>query len=210
MFNSTADQIFVVAPRNAGGGIVSLMLSLDQQTAALDFKTKTLDRKLREWKQFSSAPAQDAHLYGFCNFGQDLHTQLISSADHADRYVHKCHFYELDAVTASRRSALLDSFTGQRRGIGIYLTDACVRRLRDMRPDTPVVDWYQLWIYNNQARLLREFYDIHLLHVLPFSDMLEPDVMLDHLTYCRSIFDLDTDVDTYHAVLHDWYRVLGL
>jgi len=208
MFDYQSHHLFVIAPRNAGGGLLSLLLSLDTDTASLDFKKKTLDQKIRDWEDFFLCHNGNSHLYGFLNVSQSAHTVALSQADACDRYIHKCHFYELDAVSTTKRNPLLESITGSKQAVGIYLTESCVEKLQTIRPQTPMIDLYQRWIYANQRSLLSDFYAIESLHLISFSDMMDQDILIDNLKYCQDLFRLDTDLDTYRSIISQWYQIL--
>ena len=180
MFNYAADQIFVIQPRGCGGGILSLLLSLDSRTASLNFQNKTVVSKIDDWQKFCQRTTKDAHIYGFVNFAASEHTKNIASADNSHRYIHKLHYYELDAINADKRNPLLSQMHGNKSSVGIYLTDQCESTLLRLRPTLPSIDYYQKWIYANQAKLLPEFFDISSVHVLSFSEMLNLDAFLDH------------------------------
>lgn len=207
-FDFQADQIFVVAPRNTGGGILSLLISLDSNTASLDFRHKTLAEKILDWNRHTANSKGNSHLYGRMNFGHPDHVTAMHNADRCARYVHKCHFFELDGVSETQRHPLLDKITGGKQSIGIYLTDACIEKLLSIRPQTPQIDWYQLWVYNKQKSLLADFYEVDCRHVLPFSHMLEPDTLIDHVKYCRDVLALNIDSDILASVIHQWHAIL--
>lgn len=209
MFNDHAQQIFVVQPRSAGGGILAFLLTLDSDTASLDFRSLTLADKLNDWNLFLSSGPGNAHCYGFCNFGHKLHTENIAFADHCRRYVHKHHFYELDYVNESKKHPLLDQVYGDKSAIGIYLTDACIDAIKSLRPSTPYIDFYQRWIYANQQKLLTDFYGVNCLHTLPFRDLLNPGAFMDHLAYCTQILCMDTDKDLFRPIILQWYATIG-
>lgn len=209
MFNYHAQQIFVVQPRSAGGGILAFLLSLDSDTASLDFRSKTLGEKLQDWDLFLSGNPSDAHCYGFCNFGHNTHTENIIAADHCQRYVHKHHFYELDYVNERKRNPLLDQVKANKSGIGIYLTDTCIDIIKSLRPSTPDMDFYQRWIYSNQQKLLPDFFGINCLHTLPFCDLLNLNTFVDHLAYCKEILRMDTDIDLFRPIILQWYLTIG-
>jgi len=207
-FDYGAEQLFVVAPRNVGSGILSLLLSLDRGSAALDFKQKSLDEKIHDWDRFRSRSTGDSHLYGFMNFGQPDHADAMAVADRCARYVHKCHFYELDAVTDNRRHSVLNKITGRKQAVGIWMSQYCVEKLQQIRPKTPTADWYQLWIYSNQKSLLKDFFGIDCQHLLPFSDMLDLDMFMDHAKYCADLFALDINVDDHVSMIQQWYEIV--
>lgn len=209
MFNYDAEQIFVVQPRSAGGGILAFLLSLDSGTASLDFRSQALEDKLNTWDRFLLQDPGDAHCYGFCNFGQKLHAENIMTADHCDRYVHKHHFYELDYLSESKKHPLLDAVNGAKNAVGIYVTEECVRSIQTLRPATPDIDFYQKWVYSNQHKLLPDFFGIQCLHTLPFCDLLHIDKFLDHLSYCKEIFGMDTDTDLFRPRILQWYAMIG-
>ena len=94
MFNFAADQLFVVQPRNTGGGILSLLLSFDTLCAGINFQNISTQQKLLQWKQHLNNTVANAHMHGHINFCSPAHNELIHSADSSDRYVHKLHFHE--------------------------------------------------------------------------------------------------------------------
>jgi len=205
LFNTKSRQIFVTQPRNTGGGVLSFMLSLDSRTASLNFKKFSLDQKLEDWHRFINRRLGNAHVYGFNNYNQPIYYKHIENADDCLQYVHKHHFYELldDKLDSSFLKSMPD-----KQSVGIYLTEDCVLRLKQIRPNTPQVDYYQLWIYANQSRLMKDFFDINCRHVLPFKDMLDTKKLLDHLAYCGEIFDLDTNPDVYRQVVSSWHECI--
>lgn len=204
MFNYDAQQVFVIHPRSTGGGIVSFLLSLGSNTASIDMRDMTTQAKLARWQEFLKSDPENSHMSGFVNFGHPEHAQCIENADHCGRYVHKCHFYELDHPSGNH--PLLQRLSADRPSIGIYVTDQCVDRLLGIRPNTPPADYYQTWVYSKQANLLKTFYGISSLHTFSFSEMLDIDVFLDHLKYCNDLLDIDTSLDLYRSVIQQWYR----
>ena len=210
MFNFNAEQIFVVQPRNAGGGIVSLLLSLDSSTANLNFKNISVDEKLNTWNNhLSQNVGKDAHVYDFLNFGSNLHNTGIEQADFCNRYIHKNHFYELDEINQDKQHALLLKMTGDKKSVGIYLTDRCVEALLEIRPSTMTVDLYQKWVYANQKKLLLDFFGINTMHHFSFSDLLDKDLFIDHIKYCKDLLDLDLDIGVAEKIILQWYATIG-
>lgn len=209
MFNYSADQIFVVQPRGCGGGVLSLLLSLDSKTASLNFKHKDVTSKIGDWQNFCANHVKDAHVYGFVNFNAHKHRHNIKVADHCQRYVHKLHYFELDALNQDKLHPLLLQMQGPKRSIGIYLTDQCQSTLENLRPDLPPIDFYQKWIYANQSRLLPDFFGIDSLHNFSFSEMLDLEVFIDHLAYCRDILDLDIDINQSRSIIQQWYGIIN-
>ena len=207
MFNYDARQIFVVQPRNTGGGITSILLTLDTQTANVGLKNISKAEKIQAWQNFTAQTPITAHVYGFNNFGHERHLQNLASADSSTRYVHKHHFYELDYLNNNKKHALLDQMS-DKQAVGIYLTEECVDKLYKIRPNTVPVDFYQRWIYSNQRMLLPTFFGIKCKHVWSFSEMLDTDKFLDHIMYCKELFDLDTDPDLYARVIRDWHTII--
>lgn len=203
MFNFQARQIFVTQPRNSGGGILAFLLSLDSKTASLNCQQQTLEQKINDWNSFISQRRNNAHVHGFNNVNQPIYWENIKNADCCERYIHKHHFYEL-----FDHDKILWTAMSQKQSIGIYLTELCVEKLLRLRPHTPPIDHYQLWIYSNQQKLMKDFFSTECRHVLPFSDMLDLDRFVDHLSYCKEIFDLDTDLTLYQHVIQQWYANL--
>ena len=167
MFNYSAEQLFVIQPWATGGGMLSHLLSLDDQTAFVNFKKLSVAEKLQVWNKHVDAPSTNAHSIGFYNVNSNNHVKYIADADYCERYVHKCHFYELDGPTDfykvdglqdKKQISFLNNVTGSKKSIGIYLTDNCIDQLKQIRPHVPPSNCYQTWVYRNQARLLKEFY----------------------------------------------------
>lgn len=212
MFNYNATQIFVIQPRQAGGGILSFLLSLDSKTSSLNFKNISIEQKLKDWQQHIDRKSDTAHLYEFCNLGQDLHAANIQSADWCERYVHKQHFYELDFINNNKQQPFLTQVTGKKQSVGIYLTDECIKKIkyiesRNQSRGTPgEIDFYQKWVYSNQKQLLKSFYNIETVHYFSFSDMLDCELLLDHLQYCKDILELDIDLNVSKEIIKQWYN----
>jgi hypothetical protein len=210
MFNFNAQQIFVVQPRNAGGGIVSLLLSLDSSTASLNFKNISVDKKLDAWNNhLLLTDKNDAHVYDFLNFGSNSHTTRIDQADFCNRYIHKNHFFELDEINQYKQNTLLLKMTEEKKSIGIFLTDACVDALLELRPTTTPIDFYQKWIYANQKKLLLDFFGIDTIHYFSFLELLNKDLFIDHIKYCKDLLDLDLDIDMAEKIISQWYANIG-
>jgi hypothetical protein len=207
MFNFDAEQLFVVQPRSAGGGILAFILSLDSATASLDFKQLSVDNKIKAWNDFINGAPDNAHVVGHVNLSHGTHLANIAAADSCSRYVHKNHFYELDGL-CEHNADLLTKMHGAKKSIGIYLTDRCIEKILEFRPFTPHVDYYQKWVYANQNKLLAAFYDITSLHHFSFSDMLDIDTFLDHLHYCKDLLDLDIDLSIAKQISLQWYQIL--
>jgi hypothetical protein len=210
MFNYNAEQILVVQPRNAGGGILSFLLSLDSITADITYKEKTVNEKITNWKSYVASPtsAKNAHINGFLNFGHSDQIKNINRADYCNRYIHKCHFFELDG-DKNNKHTLLYKLIGPKKSIGIYLTDKCINNLLLLRPTTPAVDFYQQWVYSNQKILLDKFYDIKCQHTFSFSEMLNINLFMDHLTYCNEVLELDLNIDIAKCLIQEWYTIIG-
>lgn len=205
MFDYAAKQIFVLQPRNTGGGILSLLLSFDQNIASIDFKKKTLQQKIDEWNKHATNPGWTSHVHGHINFGGDSHDRLIDVADSCSCYIHKLHFFEF---LGNRNQRLLELMSGQRQSVGIYLTDQCVDHLTQLRPQTEPIDYYQLWVYSNQRRILDQWFDIESMHVWPFSDMLQVDTFMDHIKYCEECLGLDLPHDLCVDTIKKWLQIL--
>lgn len=208
MFNYQARQIFVIHPRNAGGGILSFLFSLDKQTASINFKHESLKKKLNDWNNFVDSKASNAHAHGFLNLGHPDYLTNIAQADRCDTYIHKTHFYEIYADAHNPNINVLEKMSNK-QGVGIYLTERCIDALVRIRPNTPCVDLYQLWIYAHQSKLLETFYGITCRHVFPFVELLDINFFMDHLIYCKDIFNFDTGLDTYQKVVQQWYSLIG-
>lgn len=209
MFNYESEQIFIVQPRNTGGGILALLLSLDSNTADVSFKKRSLSQKLCAWSDFVKGNPANAHVHGFNNFGHTLHESHMLAADDCARYVHKHHFYEIFGAGEKKLNPTLEKMP-RKRSIGLYLTESCVERLLWLRPQTPAIDYYQLWVYANQAKLLKDFFDITCLHWFSFSDMLDLDILMDHMAYCKDLLELDTDLDVYRQIIGQWHQLLKI
>lgn len=209
MYNYNAEQIFVVHPRNSGGGILSFILSLDPLTPDLSFKKTSTQEKINLWKKHLDSFEKDAHLFNFINYNSPRYYYNINNtADFCHRYIQKCHFFELDSNKGEKN--FLDCLNGKKRCIGIYLTDSCVDKLLSLRPQTSQTpDFYQKFIYSNLKKLLPTFYNINVEHVLSFQELLNLDVFLDHLNYCNEIFDLNINIDYARGVMLDWYKIIG-
>jgi hypothetical protein len=205
MFNFAADQLFVVQPRNTGGGILSLLLSFDTLCAGINFQNISTQQKLLQWKQHLNNTVANAHMHGHINFCSPAHNELIHSADSSDRYVHKLHFHELLSEDSKN---LLIQITGKKNSVGIYLTEDCAEKLMQLRPHTDSIDYYQLWVYNNQKKLLLDYFDIESMHTLAFSDMLDANLFMDHLKYCEQCLKLDLDQDLCYQVINDWLDII--
>jgi len=211
MFNFNAQQIFVIQPENAGGGIVSLLLSLDSSTASLEFKNISVESKLNHWNNhILVSNNKDAHLYNFLNFGSSSHANLINQADFCNRYIHKSHFYELDYLNEDKKNLLLSTMLGEKKSIGIYFTDECVKKILELRPETGPIDYYQKWIYANQKKLLLDFFGISTIHHFSFSDLLVKDMFIDHIKYCKELLDLDLDIDTVGQIITQWHKSINV
>lgn len=209
MFNFAAEQIFVLHPRSAGGGILAFLLSLDTHTSTLDFKKTPLNKKIAQWQNFIAGDPNDAHLVGFVHVSHPAHLNNITTADHCDRYIHKNQFYELDGL-CEHSPRLLPQMTGEKKSVGIYLTPQCVSKIIELRPQTPPIDFYQMWVYSNQKQFLQQFYDISSVHCFSFSEMLDQDQFLDHVKYCKDILSLDIDLDTARTIITQWYKIIKL
>lgn len=209
MFNYSAEQIFVIQPHNTCGGLLSFLLSLDSQTSTIDFKKISLQNKLNLWQDYvKKTTISDAHLAGFVNVGSANHTHNIHNADFCNRYIHKNHFYELDSLNDNKCHPFLDQLTGEKKSIGIYLTDNCIEKLLALRPNTSNIDFYQKWVYSNQKILLKEFYGISTLHYFSYSEVLDKDMFIDHLTYCKDLLNLDINIDISATLIDQWYRII--
>jgi hypothetical protein len=210
MFNFNAQQIFVVQPRNSGGGIVSFLLSLDSSTASLNFKNISVKDKLTHWNDHILVNKdKDAHLYNFLNFGSPLHTNFITQADFCNRYIHKNHFFELDYLTEDKKNPLISAMVGEKKSIGIYFTDECIKKILALRPSTEKIDYYQKWVYANQKKLLSEFFEISTLHHFSFSDLLVKDTFIDHIKYCKELLDLDLNIDVAEKIITQWHTSIN-
>ena len=205
MFNFAADQLFVIQPRNTGGGILSLLLSFDTQSASINFQNISTHQKLSLWNQHLKNTVNNAHMHGHINFCSPAHTELINSADSSGRYVHKLHFHEL---MSGDNKNLLSQMTGKKNSVGIYLTEDCTEKLMQLRPHTDSIDYYQLWVYSNQKKLLLDYFDIKSMHTLAFSDMLDANLFMDHLKYCEQCLKLDLDQDLCYQVINDWLDII--
>jgi hypothetical protein len=194
------------------------LLSLDDQTAFVNFKKLSVAEKLQVWNKHVDASSTNAHSIGFYNVNSNNHVKYIADADYCERYVHKCHFYELDGPTDfykvdglqdKKQISFLNNVTGSKKSIGIYLTDNCIDQLEQIRTHIPPSNCYQTWVYRNQARLLKEFYNINSVHTFSFTDMLDVNVLIDHLKYCQDRLDLSISVDKSREVVLQWYQLLN-
>ena len=205
MFNFAAEQIFVVQPRNTGGGILSLLLSFDSLSASINFQNVSIQQKLSTWKQHLNKLVSNAHMHGHINFCSPAHNSLIESADFSNRYIHKLHFYEL---MSDDSKILLHQMLGRKMSVGIYLTEKCAEKLMQLRPHTDTIDYYQLWVYSNQKKLLLDYFGIESVHTWAFSDMLDADIFMDHLKYCEQCLELELDQNLCYQVIKDWLDML--
>jgi len=217
MFNYAADHVIVLHPRSAGGAVLSFLLSLDARTHDLRFQQATLEQKLHAWQSWQQQTSAkeigsihaNAHAYGCINFNREPHHAAIDQADWGERYVHKCHFFEL--LSENGPVPLLEKLTGSVSSVGVYVTPGCVERIQQLRPYTEPIDWYQMWIYANQRSIMPNYFGIKSLHHFSFSEMLDRDLFLDHVRYCGDVLSLSLDLDVCSHVIEDWHRgVLGL
>lgn len=204
MFNFDAQQIFVLHPRQAGGGIVSSILSLDLNSAALNFKNLSVEQKTQHmFDHFQREHATpNAHPYNFINFGQDSHLALVNDADFNQRYFHKLHFYELFDENNKKLLVKMPN----KLAVGISYTSKCIARIDAIRKLKYPVDYYQKWIYDNQKSLLPEYFGIDCKHTIEFSDLLDLTKFLDHICYCCEVFDLDLDLGTAQQLILAWHK----
>jgi hypothetical protein len=205
MFNYNAQQVFVLQPVNTGGGLLSFLLSLETKTATLDLKCASINEKINNWNNYTNptATVTHAHLYGDINIGKPDHQMCIDQGEYADRYIHKCHFYEL---FSPENQQLVASLGSNKVSIGIHLTPGCVDTLQKIRVNTPLIDLYQLWMYNNQQKLLHDFWNIKSIHAFPFIDMLDTTRLLDHVSYCRELLSLDLNLDLCKNIIQAWQQ----
>jgi hypothetical protein len=90
--------------------------------------------------------------------------------------------------------------------VGIYFTPDCVDILKKIRAKSPAIDLYQLWMYNNQQKLLHEFWSIKSIHTLPFVDMLDTTRLIDHVSYCNDLLNLDLNLDLCKNIIEIWQQ----
>ena len=203
MFNNSSEHLFTIAPRGTGGGILSMVLSLDPDTAALNFKNLSVEQKVNDWNKFMERRHFDAHLYGFSNIGQPFYYQFKDEADDCKRYIHKAHFFEI-------YDERIDMLTGPKKSVGIYFGEGCVDRLLSVRPwmkTSPPIDLYQIWVYNHQFDLLKQFYNITPVHMITFSDMLDSNKFCQHIEHSANVLNLTIDMDMCQKILTDWYTI---
>lgn len=205
MFNYSAEQLFTIAPRGTGGGVLSMALSLDNSTAALNFTNRSVERKIIDWNEHLKHPKYDAHLYGFNNIGQPLHTEHMRDADESQRYIHKAHFFEI-------YKDRIQKFKGPLTGVGIYFTPNCIENMMRVRPwmkDYQDVDMYQTWVYSNLHQIMKDFYGISVLHTIPFSDMLDAKKFCEHIKFCTEIhYPFSIDMSLCKKVITDWQTII--
>jgi hypothetical protein len=209
MFNYNAQQIFIVQPRNTGGGILSFILSLDSSTASLNFKNIPISKKLDDWNAHLSNPSNTAHLYDFINFNSPNHNTNVEQADSCQKYIHKHHFFELDYINNDKQNPQLLKMPNK-SAIGIYLSESCVEKLMELRSYTIPIDFYQRWVYSNQEKLLSSFFNINTLHHFKFLDLLDKDTFIDHIKYCKDLLDSDLDIDIAEKIILQWYQLLNI
>jgi hypothetical protein len=206
MFNHRAQQIFVIHPYGAAGGILSNILSLDPSTASQNFKNYSLETKLDHMaQQLSNSTTKNAHTYGIMNFMFPQHVECINNADSAERYVHKGHFYELLSTDAQN---LLTSMPNK-IGIGINFTDKCVEEFKKLprgkqfAPDEYSV--YYTWIYANLNTLLPAYFNIDCVHTIEFRDLLDTDKFLDHIKYLSDLLNLNINPSAARQLITQWH-----
>jgi hypothetical protein len=207
MFNFDAQQIFVLHPRQGGGGIVSAILSLDESSAALNFKNLSVNQKAQDMKShfvrdYDPEFGPNAHPYNFINFGHPFHLGFMEQADLAPRYMHKGHFYEL---FDEKNKQLLEKMS-HKLSVGISFTEECIEKVDAIRTLKYPVDHYQKWIYDNQKTLLPQHFNIDCRHTIEFRDLLEETKFLDHIAYCCEVFDLKIDMTLAQDLVQGWHK----
>jgi hypothetical protein len=215
MFNYNARQVFVPHPFGTGAGILSFLLSLDSSTAALNFKATSTEEKLTQWNRHLKGidtnidrthDNTNAHLYDFINVGSANYIDNIQTADYCSTYVHKGHFYEFEHYQKNFQNSIFNKPNGELVSIGIYLTSACVERLCDIRPRlSNQINYYQQWIYSNQVKLMKDWFNVDTLHHFTFSEMLNEELFVDHIVYCKDILRLDIDIKTVRSIINEWH-----
>jgi hypothetical protein len=209
MFNFDAQQIFVIHPQQGGGGIVSVILSLDESSAALNFKNLSTEQKAQDLmmhfdRDHNPELGPNAHPYNFINFGQPLHLEFMAKADSAYRYIHKGHFYEL---FDEKKKQLLKKMP-RKSSVGVSFTEECIEKVDALRKLKDPVNHYQKWIYDNQKTLLPQYFDIDCNHTIEFRDLLEEEKFLDHISYCCELFDLKINMALAQNLIQGWYKKL--
>jgi hypothetical protein len=130
MFNYAAQQVFVIHPFGAGGGIVNAIFSLSTTCAALDFKLTSLDQKIQTLShQLEDNNYNHAHAYGFVNIGSKNWCNNLPTADLANVYIHKGHFYELTADNVQQELTRMPN----KVAVAISLGSQCNKNLRKIR-----------------------------------------------------------------------------
>lgn len=208
MFNRSAEQIFVLHPWGAGGGIISAILSLDNQTAALNFKDYPVEDKFQQIINHLDDKSDDAHAYGFLHFTSKPYLYALLDADSKERYIQKGHLYELFSPEAK---IFLDSMPNK-KSIGVSISERDMEQLIKIRSniDAPATPYnlYQQWMYNNQKTLLPEYFGINCLHTIEFNDLLDQEKFLDHMMYCVEILNLNINMDLVKIIISKWQNKL--
>lgn len=207
MFNYEARQLFIVHPRGAGGGILANILSLDSKTAAQDLKNYDLDTKLDHIQnRLTNNQKKDAHPYGLINFMFPTYVNNVSSADWAERYVQKCHYFELFSDDARDMLARMPN----KVGIGLCYSQPCLEELKKLPRGNDLVNdgyiHYYLWIYNNLRTLLPTYFGINCIHTIEFRDLLDLEKFLDHIRYISDELDLEIDLNTATELITEWHN----
>ena len=181
-----------------------MLLSLDINTASLNFKNLSIEEKVNDWNTFIERRHFDAHLYGFSNIGQPFYYQFKDEADNSSRYIHKAHFFEIF-------NDRIDMLTGPKKSVGIYFGQDCVENLLKSRPwikNGVPIDIYQTWVYSHQFDLLKHFYGITSVHMIPYSDMLDVDKLCQHIEHIAPILNLQIDMDICRKIIIDWQTII--
>jgi hypothetical protein len=217
MFNNDARHLFVIHPRQSGGGILATVLSLDTRTAALNFKNLSVEQKAQDSRRVLIDPMSiNAHVYyGITHFMHTGFRSAYEEADHSERYVHKCHVYEMLSDEAKQQLMIMPN----KIAVGMSYTENCIEELRKLprgaflnRQDADNHSrWdrhYTNWIYSNLDTMLPTYFGINMLHSVEFSDLLKLDRFMDHVQYISDELDLDIDNDIAASLILAWQQKL--
>lgn len=197
-------------PAGTGGGMLSFLLSLDSSAAALNFKSSSVEEKLAQWNKhlsvMQSSSNRNAHPYDFVHISSENYINNIETADYCSTYVHKGMFYEFENYRVNFQNTLFDRSEGELLSVGIYLTSECVEKMRIVRPYYfDDINYYQRWVYSNQVKLMKDLFNVNTVHHFAFSDMLDENLFVEHVQYCKDILQLDIDMDTVCSLIKEWH-----
>jgi len=206
MFNYQATNYLALAPGFAGSALLRNILTLDPNSADVFFKKSDNKHKLRliNSTKLGQPRLHTMHIGDFDQIGIDAWDQKFKDADDCNMYVHHGHVQRLTHDSCRRHLSKMPTLRAILVLVGSPGCKAMINQRRAVQ-GFGEIDNTEAFLYNCGAEYLKSFYNIQVVHQMPFSTLADPDLFCEQqLPGMKQLLGLDLPADQIYSIIKHW------